>query len=771
MWLPSCLVNTQRDASVALFTLLILNIKNMKILDANRKYENTYESKEIRFAISKKEQKHIMSMLRDQIYSDKMLAPIREYFCNAADANIEAGNESKSIDIKLPDTIINTWSVRDYGPGLTHEEIKNIFTKYGESTKRDSNSVTGCLGIGSKSAFAYTDQFTIETWQNNTKRTYVAAINNNGDAVVHLANTQQSDKENGTRITLPIKKNDVSQFRNKTSTYLESISHAGTKYNILNDDFEETEVPIIYEGDKENWYIINSARTKHWDNQRGDARVVMGHVAYPLDTNQLDSLDTDSQSMVYCESLYIKVPLGTLSIAASREALEYNSQTLSYLKSELPKIREDVQNVICNKIINADNLFEATKLFNSAEQELPYSLKKVLNNLRHSSGKRVSGQLKFTKTENSTTHPLNVVHYTWRTLRTGTRQIRRSDTQYSRPNLKTTCFINDKSETKGKVGRRVRAFMEKDEMNEVMLIHHTRKELENSTISDFSDNIPSISTIEPVPINYTSASKGSKGPSKAKGELFIINLDKIGGNKRVNRDLFEITDEETALETVDQLYSIQINGFTYAGKDAIYGCKEEYPDQTRMLESLAHLLKNRYGISFNLVAYRPKHEESFQHIPSFFDTIISKIEEEFTLNPDFAWEMMLHRTPMLDDVANADNIRHYYSSHHMDKLLKHLTFSKRRHLKYLSTLWEKHRELNKDKQVTFLNACLNLLKIKPDGFTRKTIPDIEKLTIKALDEQPILRYIFCPNEYTWGDNDEVESIKDKFTKTLRQYIK
>ena len=110
----------------------------MKILDANRKYENTYESKEIRFAISKKEQKHIMSMLRDQIYSDKMLAPIREYFCNAADANIEAGNESKSIDINIIGTANVTKICEKYNLKLIYFSSGYVYEgKKGNYSEKD----------------------------------------------------------------------------------------------------------------------------------------------------------------------------------------------------------------------------------------------------------------------------------------------------------------------------------------------------------------------------------------------------------------------------------------------------------------------------------------------------------------------------------------------------------------------------------------------------------------------------------------------------------
>ena len=47
---------------------------------------------------------------------------------------------------------------------------------YGESTKRGTNEQIGQLGLGSKSAFAYGDNFIINSYVKGTKTTYNAFI-------------------------------------------------------------------------------------------------------------------------------------------------------------------------------------------------------------------------------------------------------------------------------------------------------------------------------------------------------------------------------------------------------------------------------------------------------------------------------------------------------------------------------------------------------------------------------------------------------------------
>ena len=77
-------------------------------------------------------------------------------------------------------------SVRDYGPGLSHDDMFRVFTRYGRSTKRDSNEVVGMLGIGSKSGFAYADTFTVVSRHGGRVRTYVAALDESEIGRAHV---------------------------------------------------------------------------------------------------------------------------------------------------------------------------------------------------------------------------------------------------------------------------------------------------------------------------------------------------------------------------------------------------------------------------------------------------------------------------------------------------------------------------------------------------------------------------------------------------------
>ncbi|RUU76122.1 hypothetical protein EOC06_28100, partial [Mesorhizobium sp. M7A.F.Ca.MR.362.00.0.0] len=61
----------------------------------------------------------------DGIYSDKILAPVREYATNAYDAHIAAGKRDVPFILMAPSTLSPYFMIRDFGPGMTHEVVQN----------------------------------------------------------------------------------------------------------------------------------------------------------------------------------------------------------------------------------------------------------------------------------------------------------------------------------------------------------------------------------------------------------------------------------------------------------------------------------------------------------------------------------------------------------------------------------------------------------------------------------------------------------------------
>src|ERR1051326_3797040 len=154
----------------------------------------------------------IIEILRNKMYSNPIQTLVQEYLANARDACRETGNPR--IDVWLPTHDDPTLRIRDYGPGINSERMLNNFTQYGSSTKTRTNAQNGGFGLGSKLAWAYTDQFSILTYIDGTLTEYLAHINGNKNGTLDLVSESSASEPNGTVIRVPVENcpSDIDAF-------------------------------------------------------------------------------------------------------------------------------------------------------------------------------------------------------------------------------------------------------------------------------------------------------------------------------------------------------------------------------------------------------------------------------------------------------------------------------------------------------------------------------------------------------------------------------
>ena len=155
------------------------------------------------------------AILSSGLYANKIRAIIRELSCNALDSHIAAGKKEESFDLHLPTSLEPYFAIRDYGTGLTHQQVVNIYTTYFESTKTNSNDFIGALGLGSKSPFSYTDNFTVTAIRDGMKGIYSAFINEHGVPSVARMADAETDEANGVEVKFAVDiRSDYDKFRN-----------------------------------------------------------------------------------------------------------------------------------------------------------------------------------------------------------------------------------------------------------------------------------------------------------------------------------------------------------------------------------------------------------------------------------------------------------------------------------------------------------------------------------------------------------------------------
>ena len=116
----------------------------------------------------------LMQMLSKNLYSDAIGSTVRECASNALDSHRRAGVD-KPIIVALGKNKEDNYefSVEDFGIGLDADDVKNIISKYGKSTKRNSSTELGMMGLGFKAPLAYSSSFYFVCRQDGMERLYM----------------------------------------------------------------------------------------------------------------------------------------------------------------------------------------------------------------------------------------------------------------------------------------------------------------------------------------------------------------------------------------------------------------------------------------------------------------------------------------------------------------------------------------------------------------------------------------------------------------------
>ena len=313
------------------------------------------------FGIKESGLAHIFNVLRNQLYSDKILAVIREYSANALDAHAEVGKLDTPIEITLPTKLNLNFEVRDFGRGLTETEIGEIYAMYGESTKRGTNEQIGQLGLGSKSGFAYGDNFVITSWVKGKKTVYNAFLDPSKIGRIAKMEQSDSDEPQGIKITVPVKADDTESFRDKAFSLFERFIVTPNIKGVSKEELESQFDPkkIIVEADDKSWQILSSSR-----GYGNDSFAIMGNIAYPIDRNALNLPYADNRDkLLQCCPVNLHVPIGDLEVAASREALQYTDDTIAAISAKLDKIISTLPKILSRRFDDCETLWDAKKLF------------------------------------------------------------------------------------------------------------------------------------------------------------------------------------------------------------------------------------------------------------------------------------------------------------------------------------------------------------------------------------------------------------------------
>ena len=323
--------------------------------------------------LKQKNIRHVIKLIRDSVYTDKELAPLREYSTNAYDAHVVFDNADTPIRVTLPTLLEPQLKVRDFGPGLTREEMEDIYLSIGESTKRGNNDETGSMGLGSKSGYAYGDSFIVTCWKNGKVSSYNLVLDDSCESGCRcdiLVDRDCSSNEHGVEITIPIREEHIHIFPGKALNFFKYWSVFPEIINLeeaeKNRVMERFNTPSVLTGD--GWVIKPKAERYGG----GEAVALMANIPYPIDWRILKDKMTfaNEQERVIFDFLsnndvIFYIQNGELDFSVSREGLQYTDRTVGALSTKVKEIADSILNIVVDRIDKASNLWEAKRIYGS----------------------------------------------------------------------------------------------------------------------------------------------------------------------------------------------------------------------------------------------------------------------------------------------------------------------------------------------------------------------------------------------------------------------
>ena len=215
----------------------------------------------------------LMQMLSKNLYSDSIGSTIRECASNALDSHRRAGQTKPIVvSFKAGDSQNIEFSVEDFGIGLDADDVRNIISKYGKSTKRNSNTELGMMGLGFKAPLAYSSSFYFVCRKDGMERKYMMYEGEDTNTI-DLLYEKATTEANGVKVIVPVQYYDRHDFRTKIR---EQLAYFENVYfdcgDLVNNNFS------IFRNELFQFSELASESTLH---------LCLDNVYYPIDFQKL----------------------------------------------------------------------------------------------------------------------------------------------------------------------------------------------------------------------------------------------------------------------------------------------------------------------------------------------------------------------------------------------------------------------------------------------------------------------------------------------------
>lgn len=311
-------------------------------------YSSGYkEEKRVRAKISIDNLGYVLDGLI-KIYKTPINSIVREITSNCFDSHMEAGVDTPVfVGFGEDDNYEPYVYFKDQGLGLSEDEMNNIYMEYANSTKRDKDNIDGdedkvihgAFGIGSKSPFAYRDDFYIISVKDGIRTEYHNTKENDeriDDLIKELE--YEVDEPNGVEIRIFLKSKYDKQYFERA--FKEELVYFDNVY------FQNCEV--------DNNYKIYEYRTFKFRSDiasNSKMHICYGRAKYPINWNLIgrDAINLP---------IGIKIPMGELEPIRSREDVKYTEESIKIINEYINACLEEIKTLYSKEQQTIYDIFE-----------------------------------------------------------------------------------------------------------------------------------------------------------------------------------------------------------------------------------------------------------------------------------------------------------------------------------------------------------------------------------------------------------------------------
>lgn len=294
------------------------------IIDSAKEVQsNVGPAKEFSFGSSASK---LFQMLSSSLYSNKELAVIMEISANCLDAHKLVNKQHEPFEIILPTNLDPFITFRDFGPGLSEENVYNFLTRYGESSKQDSNEFIGGWGIGSKAPASVTDTWNIISKHDGILKEYIVFINEHSiPSIVKIR--EQETEEFGLDVIIPIKQDRFQHWHDIVSS---SFVFYEVKPTVKNCKYALKE-------NKNSWF--KNENEYHFENSNyyNYTNIIVNQRSYNIDLGKVfsDFPKTEFYKTYLVKGMNLVMETGSVDLSISRESIQYTKKSIHNIMNKI----------------------------------------------------------------------------------------------------------------------------------------------------------------------------------------------------------------------------------------------------------------------------------------------------------------------------------------------------------------------------------------------------------------------------------------------------